>query len=679
MPHMKTKTAGCAPERHQHQHHGCSCCHDHSAEIATGPAEHHHDHAHGDAQGRRAFIAPAVSLAMLVAGMLMSHFDAGFFVADSRVRLGWYLLAFLPVGLPVLREAVSGIASRDIFNEFTLMALACIGAFCIGEYPEAVGVMLFYSIGELLQERAVGRATRSISRLLDVRPERARVIKGDSRVEVAPAEVHPGDIIEVRPGERVPLDGILTDGIGVMDTSALTGESVPRTVETGGEVLAGMISTDRTIHLRVNREYGESALSRILDMVSHAAGRKARAELFIRKFARVYTPVVIVLALLVMLVPWVVSAVMPGFHYEFATWLYRALVFLVISCPCALVVSVPLAYFAGIGAASRAGILFKGGNYLEAITRVNTVAFDKTGTLTTGKFAVSRVMTSSEQSDAGLLGLIAAVEAGSSHPLAKAVVEYAAERGIVIPEATSLREIAGYGARAAVGGHDILAGSLRLLRRENVGYPAELDSEDGTIIACGIDGRYGGALLLSDTLKADAAEAVSSLRSEGVERVVLLSGDRDLIACRIGEQLGVDEAHGGLLPQDKAAFIENESRKPGRTVAFVGDGINDAPVLALSDVGIAMGGMGSDAAIESADVVIQTDAPSRVATAIAIGRFTHAIVMQNIIGAISVKAIVLLLGTLGYASLWGAVFADVGVALLAVVNSMRILWRRHYR
>ncbi|MCM1336686.1 MAG: cadmium-translocating P-type ATPase [Candidatus Amulumruptor caecigallinarius] len=663
----------------EHRHHGCACCHDH----AVAPVASHHDHGHShehnhdEAGGLRAFLAPGLSLLMLVAGLVMESAGVGMFATSSWARLAWYVAAFIPVGWPVLREAAEGIADRDWFNEFTLMAIACIGAFCIGEYPEAVGVMLFYSVGETLQGMAVGRATRSISKLLDVRPVTARVARGTVTADVAPEEVHPGDIIEVRPGERVPLDGVVTEGVGLFDTSALTGESLPRTVEAGGEALAGMISTERTVRLRVTRESSESALARILDMVANASGRKAHAELFIRRFARVYTPVVILLALLVVVVPWVVS-LFGGFEYQFSTWLYRALVFLVISCPCALVVSVPLAYFAGIGAASKAGILFKGGNYLEAITHINTVAFDKTGTLTTGSFAVTQVVSGSVV-NARLLALMAAVEAGSSHPLARAIVAYADSQGVTALPAEGMQEVAGYGARARVAGSDVSVGSLRLLDRDGIVYPAELASGEGTIIACAVDGTFAGAVILSDTLKPEAGEAVRGLRRAGVDRVVILSGDREEIAAHFGRELGVDEARGGLLPADKAAFIEQEKAQPARRVAFVGDGINDAPVLALSDVGVAMGGLGSDAAIESADVVIQTDNPARVATAIAIGRATHSIVMQNIIGAIGVKAIVLILGTLGYASLWGAVFADVGVALLAVLNSMRIMWHRYTR
>lgn len=625
-------------------------------------------------EGIMAFVAPAVSFAMLVAGALMDYCGFELFSGNRYVELAWYILAFLPVGLPVLKESVGAAMSGDFFSEFTLMSIACTGAFFIGEFPEAVGVMLFYSVGETLQHRAVERATGNISRLLDVRSEQAHVVRDGGIISVAPKSVSVGELIEVRPGERVPLDGIMESSAGLFDTSALTGESVPRSIEKGGEVLAGMISSDSTIRLRVEKEYGQSALSRILELVNNAAGRKAHAEMFIRKFARVYTPVVIVLAVLTVAVPWVVSIFSASFAYVFSEWIYRALVFLVISCPCALVISVPLGYFAGIGAASRAGILFKGGNYLEAITGVNTVAFDKTGTLTTGQFGVVKVVAESENA---LLSLIASAESDSSHPLAKAVVSYARSKGIVIPRAENIREIAGHGTKALVNGNDVVVGNLRLFRKENIVYPDSLESEVGTVVACGINGSFGGYIILADTVKPDSAEAVSALRDLGVENVVMLSGDKKEIVASYAERLGIKEAYGELLPQDKASYVERASCATGGSVAFVGDGMNDAPVLALSDVGIAMGGLGSDAAIESADVVIQTDSPAKVATAIKIGRRTHAIVTENIIGAIGIKIIVLALGTAGYASLWAAVFADVGVSLLAVMNSMRIMWRRY--
>lgn len=615
---------------------------------------------------------------MLLAGVVMSHYQVALFAHSPRwAQLLWYVAAFLPVGVPVVREAVEGIMARDFFNEFTLMTVACIGAFCIGEWPEAVGVMLFYSIGETLQHGAVDRATRNISQLLDVRPETATLVNpasGSTRA-VAPDSVTPGQLIEVAPGGRVPLDGTLESANGLFDTSALTGESVPRELTAGQEVLAGMISAGSAVRIRVSRAYSQSALARILEMVGRASGRKAHAELFIRRFARIYTPIVMGLAVLLVAVPWLVGMANPQFHFEFSRWLYRALVFLVISCPCALVISVPLGYFAGIGAASRRGILFKGGSYLDVMARVNMVAFDKTGTLTTGRFSVTRVHAVGSEST--MLALLASAESTSTHPLARALCGYVASRNIEVPAATAMTERPGHGAEAMVDGHRVLAGNTAMLRDRGISYPAELDSADRTVIVCVVDGSYAGHVTLADTVRPDSAEAVASLAALGVNRLVMLSGDRPEVVASTAASLGLTEAHGGMLPQDKARFVEAGASTPGSRVAFVGDGMNDAPVLALSNVGVAMGGLGSDAAIESADVVIQTDRPSRVATAIRIGRATRAIVMQNIVGAIGIKVVILLLGAMGYASLWAAVFADVGVALLAVLNSMRIMWKKY--
>lgn len=670
--HSHDHQESCGCETHNHEN-GCGCeTHVHGHDHGCGCHSHDHNHAHG----AKAFIAPAISFAMLIAGILTKHFAPAVFAANEWVEPVWYFLAFLPVGLPVIKEAVEGIARRDFFNEFTLMVIACIGAFCIKEWPEAVGVMLFYSIGETLQHGAVERATGDISRLLDVRGEKANVVRNGSIVSVDPKSVTVGETIEVHPGERVPLDGVIEGSDGIFDTSALTGESVPREIENGGEVLAGMISAQKNVRIRVTREYSQSALSRILDLVKNASSRKAHAELFIRKFARVYTPIVIVLAVLLLAVPWIVSLLSPDFHYVFSEWLYRSLVFLVISCPCALVISVPLGYFAGIGAASKKGILFKGGNYLEAITKVNAVAFDKTGTLTTGKFSVEEVACESGDKK-GMLSLMAAAESASSHPLAKALVAYAREKGIDIPKAESMSEKAGFGTVATIGGDKVMAGNLKLLRSENIDYPSELDSKAGTLIVCAVNGKYAGYTLLADTVKPDATATVEGLHSLGIEKVVMLSGDKSVIVSQYARRLGIEEAHGELLPQDKAEYVEKASKTPGCDIAFVGDGMNDAPVLALSDVGVAMGGLGSDAAIESADVVIQTDQPSRLVTAIKIGRATHTIVTENIVGAIGIKVLILILGAMGYASLWAAVFADVGVALLAVVNSMRIMWKKY--
>ena len=639
----------------------CSCgCHNHQKE------EHH----------LPTFLMPALSLAMLVGGLLLSHFDFTPFTDNRLLQAVWYLLAILPVGIPVVREAAEGLLAKDPFNEFTLMSVACIGAFCIGEFPEAVGVMLFYTVGETLQDRAVEKARRNIATLIDVRGDRARVVRDGKAVPVDPKTVAIGETVEVRPGERVPLDGVIAAEGGVFDTSALTGESMPRTLERGDDVLAGMISTGATVRVTVTKEYGQSTLSRILELVRDASERKARSELFIRKFARVYTPTVMALALLLVAVPWIVSLLTPAFNYDFAQWLYRALVFLVISCPCALVVSIPLGYFAGIGAAARNGILFKGGNFLETVTRLTTVAFDKTGTLTTGRFSVENVESVGLPKEE-LTALLASAELHSTHPLSRALADYAVATGIRLQQPSGVRETAGYGVEAMVDGRKVMAGNLRLLKKNGITYPEALEAIKDTIIAGAVDGRYAGFVTLADTMKPDAARAVAELRQMGVGEVVMLSGDRKEIVEDYARRLGITEAHGELLPQDKAAAVERLTSSPGKVVAFVGDGMNDAPVLALSDIGIAMGGLGSDAAIESADVVIQTDNPARVATAVKIGRTTHTIVKENIIAAIAIKATVLALGAAGLATLWAAVFADVGVALIAVVNSMRILWKKY--
>lgn len=620
-------------------------------------------------------IQVAAALLLMTGGLLMDGLKTEWFT-ENFVRLAWYLAAYAPVGLPVMKEAWEGMRKKDFFSEFTLMSVASVGAFCIGEYPEAVAVIVFYTIGEMLQQKAVDRASRDIGRLLDVRPERARVHRGGEWLDVPPQDVTAGERIEVKSGERVPLDGVLQEERAMFDTSALTGESMPRDIVRDNEVLAGMIASGQAVHIRVSRPYGESTLARILGLVRDAAERKAPAEMFIRRFARIYTPAVLLLAMLIVTVPALAGAVLP-FRYVFADWLYRGLVFLVISCPCALVISVPLGYFAGIGAASRKGILFKGGNYLDAITRVNSVAFDKTGTLTEGRFEVTEMQCADGVTESELLSLMLSVERKSTHPIAQAVVRYTLRKNAEGRDADTMREIAGRGMEAVFGEQTVLAGNLPLLRERGIKVPDALSGQAATLVACAVDGQYAGALILEDGLKEDAREAVEQLHGLGIGDIHLLSGDKQEVVDRYAGQLGIRQAHGALLPEDKARYIERLEKEQGRTVAFVGDGMNDAPVLALSHVGIAMGGLGSDAAVESADVVIQTDQPSKVATAIRIGRATRNIVRQNIAGAIGVKVLVLAAGALGFTTLWGAVFADVGVSLLAVANSMRILYKRN--
>ena len=639
------------------------CAHTHTH---AGDCGHTHDQ-----QGTGFLI---LSFLLLVGGVILRYLQLPFWMIPG-VEMLWFLLAFLPVGFPVMVEVWKSIRQKDIFNEFSLMLLATIGAFCIGEYPEGVAVMLFYSVGERVQHRAVDRARRNIRRLLDVRPEKALVLRQGKEQSVFPGEVEVGEMIMVKPGERIPLDGLLQEEYALFDTSALTGESLPRPINRGEEVLAGMIVSGQAIRLKVTKPYEQSALARILALVQDASERKAPAELFIRRFARIYTPVVFLLALSIMLLPALVAAFHPGFDYFFKDWAYRGLVFLVISCPCALVISVPLGYFGGIGAASRKGILFKGGNYLDAITHVNTVVFDKTGTLTTGHFQVFS-MEADTVSSQRLLSILLTLEEKSTHPVAQAVTRYALQEGAGRIGVTHLQEYPGYGLEGVIEGKNVLVGNIRLLTDRGITVPAGISERVATVVVCAIAGKYAGHLLLSDTLKADAVEAIGRLKQLHIDNIQLLSGDKKEIVAIFAKTLGIRHARGGLLPEDKAAYLEKLNAEAGVSAAFVGDGMNDAPVLALSDVGIAMGGLGADAAIESADVVIQTDQPSKVATAISIGRTTRRIVKQNIAGAIGVKSLILVAGACGFVTLWAAVFADVGVALLAVLNSVRILSKK---
>ena len=642
----------------------CSCC-AHTPECA--PEKH--------IEKKESIFAEywkvGLSFILLITGIIMNALELPFF-REGYFSLIWYVVAYLPVGLPVMKEAWESMKDKDYFSEFTLMFVATLGAFYIGEYPEGVAVMLFYSVGELFQEKAVDKAKRNIGALLDVRPEEAAVVR-DGRVIIEnPQNVKVGETIEIKTGGRVPLDGMMLNEVAAFNTAALTGESVPRSIRMGEEVLAGMIVTDKVIRIKVIRPFDKSALARILELVQNASERKAPAELFIRKFARVYTPIVIGLAVLIVLLPFIYSLITPQFLFTFNDWLYRALVFLVISCPCALVVSIPLGYFGGIGAASRLGILFKGGNYLDAVTKINTVVFDKTGTLTKGTFEVQSCNCESGVSEEELIRMIASVESSSTHPIAKAVVNYAGRRDIELSSVTDSKEYAGLGLEAAVNGIQVLAGNGRLLSKFQIEYPPELLSITDTIVVCAIGNKYAGYLLLSDSLKEDAKIAIQNLKALGIQNIQILSGDKQSIVSNFAEKLGISEAYGDLLPDGKVKHLEELRQHTENQVAFVGDGMNDAPVLALSNVGIAMGGLGSDAAIETADVVIQTDQPSKVAEAIKVGKLTRRIVWQNISLAFGVKLLVLILGAGGLATLWEAVFADVGVALIAIMNAVRI-------
>lgn len=635
---------------------------------------HEHEHHHDEEIHLWQIVLSAI---LLISGLILDACHMGWF-QPNWLQLTWYVVAFLPVGINVIHEAIEEAGHGDVFSEFMLMAIASIGAFCIGEYPEAVAVMLLYCIGEMLQERAADKARDSIKSLIALRPDKARVQGADAGgnihwVEKSPEEVKTGDFIEIKMGERVPLDGILCSEDTTFNTAALTGESIPRMIAKGQEVLAGMIPDESIVRLRVSRPASESAISRILNMVEDAVERKAPTELFIHRFAHIYTPIVIGLAVLVVLIPWIWSFVSPSFDFHFTQWLHSALVLLVISCPCALVISVPLTYFGGIGAASRRGILFKGGNGLDAIKAVDTVVFDKTGTLTTGQFSVSQV----EGLDQDALNKVVAIESTSNHPIAKAIINEMNGIGdplhtpLSLPSIDHVSSIPGYGIAAEINGEKWLVGTLRLLEREDVDFPPQLREIPETIVACAKNGSFLGYILLTDTPKDESEAAIARLKEMGLYTEIL-SGDKHALVERVAKLLKVDEAHGDLLPQGKARHIQR-LKEQGRKVAFVGDGINDAPVLALSDVGVAMGALGADMAIETADVVIQTDQPSKLAEAIDIGKHTRRIVKQNISFAIGIKVMIMILGILGIANLWEAVFADTGVALLAVLNSLRIL------
>jgi len=646
-------------ENHDHDHAETSCC-DHSGDTQGA----HVESSSGFSGFMQEWGNALFSLAMLLAGIAFDYFGASFF--SGIIRLGWYMLAYLPVGLPVLVKGIKLIGRGDIFTEFFLMSIATLGAFSIGEYPEGVAVMLFYTVGELFQHTAVQKARSNIKALLDIRPQSATVVRDGKAVIVHPGEVAVGESIQVKPGEQVPLDGDLMSEKALFNTAALTGESMPVEYAKGKKILAGMVNLDRLIELKVTSVYTRSAISRILELVQNAASRKAKTEQFIRKFARVYTPVVTFLALALVLIPWLFVD-----DYVFRDWLYRALVFLVISCPCALVISIPLGYFGGIGAASSRGILFKGSNFLDLMAEVTTVVMDKTGTLTKGIFVVQKAGIG-DNAPAEWLEFAAAIEQKSTHPIARAIVTFVREKGVIVPEPESQEELSGMGLKGIVKGHEVLAGNGRLMRKFGIETVPEAEQEVNAVVHIAVDGLYAGYLVVADELKDDAKDAVRALRETGVKELVMLSGDKSSVTRVVAGQLGVDKAYGDLMPEQKAQKLEELKKQTNGRIAFVGDGINDAPVLALADVGIAMGGLGSDVAIETADVVIQNDQPSRIALAKNIGRQTKKIVWQNIALAFGIKVIVLILGAGGLATMWEAVFADVGVALLAILNAIRI-------
>ena len=658
------QTACCSVEENEkesiHNQTGCS--------TTDNDAENHdvHDHDHDDLKENesvfRLFLPSIVSFVFLFFALLFdNYFPQSWF--NGWIRIGWYFVAYLPVGFPVLKDAFQSIRKGAVFSEFFLMSVATIGAFGIGQYAEGVTVMLFYAIGELFQMMAVQKAKSNIKSLLDQRPDTANVIYGTTVVSKKASEVTIGEIIELKSGEKLALDGKLLSDNATFNTAALTGESKPDSKSKGDSILAGMINLNTVAQIEVTTTFTDSKLSKILEMVQEATAKKAPTELFIRKFAKIYTPIIVYLAIGICLIPMLFVD-----DYIFKEWLYRALIFLVISCPCALVISIPLGYFGGIGAASKNGILFKGSTFLDVMAAIQVVVLDKTGTLTKGVFRVQKVVAIGI-SERDLVKYTAALEAKSTHPVGSSIIEFAnnAKNITVVTEVT---EIAGRGIKGFVDGNEILVGSPKLMKKFNIDYDSELDAIPYTIIVVAINKKYSGYFLIADEIKEDAKKAIESLHKINI-KTILLSGDNQAVVMAVAKELNIDEAFGNLLPENKVEKVEALLRQKLK-VAFVGDGVNDAPVIALADAGIAMGGLGSDATIETADIVIQNDQPTKIFTAINIGRKTKQIVWQNIGLAFLVKLIVLILGAGGLATMWEAVFADVGVALLAILNAVRI-------
>ena len=613
---------------------------------------------------RKAYIIPVLGLFFLLIGIIIDYYNIPFFKAP--IPLIWFGIIYIVIGRPILLKALKLIAKGNIYNEFVLMSVATIGAFLIGSYEEGVAVMLFYVIGELFQEAAVSKAKRSIESLLKIQVEEVLVLENGNKITKHPKEVHIGQTIQVKPGEKIALDGELISNDALLNTAALTGESAPVTKIKGEKVLAGMGNLHKVIEIKVTSKYEDTKLSKILKLVQEAVGRKAKTQLLISRLAKIYTPIVFWLAIGLVIIPYFFL----GGAYEFQMWFQRALIFLVISCPCALVISIPLGYFGGIGAASHNGILFKGSNFLDLMTKVDTVVMDKTGTLTKGVFEVQEIVSVNFDKKI-LVELTAVLEANSTHPIAEAIVKYANIDKETF-KSTNVEEISGYGMKGKVADYEVLAGNTKLLDKFNITYDKSLKSNSDTIVVIAINEKYAGYITIADIIKEDAKEAIKALHNiKKITEVIMLSGDKQLVVDKIAKQLGIDKAIGELLPEDKIREVE-KLKAQGRTVAFVGDGINDAPVITIADVGMAMGGLGSDAAIETADVVIQTDQPSKIATAIKISNSTTKIIWQNIALAFGVKILVLTLGALGMATLWEAVIADVGVALLAILNAVRL-------
>ena len=639
---------------------GC-CTVDYKSEHSDDDG-HDHDHSGGNESTLKMFLPALISFTLLLIAIAFDNYFTQIWFT-GWIRLIWYVVAYVPVGFPVLKEAFESIRKGEVFSEFLLMSIATIGAFAIREYPEGVAVMLFYAVGEVFQTLAVQRAKTNIKLLLDQRPDEATVMNGENATIKKASEIIIGEIIQLKPGEKLALDGKLLSDTASFNTAALTGESKPDTKQKDETVLAGMINLNTVVLVEVTTAYTDSKLSKILEMVQEATAKKAPTELFIRKFAKIYTPVVVFLAIGICLLPMLFVE-----NYVFSDWLYRALIFLVISCPCALVISIPLGYFGGIGAASKNGILFKGSNFLDLMASIEVVVMDKTGTLTKGVFKVQKVV-AVDISEADLIKYTVALETKSTHPVGTAIIEYAkgSEKEATV---TDVEEIAGHGLKGKVDGKEILAGNVKLMKKFNIIYDPEIDTTPFTIIVIAINQKYAGYFLIADEIKEDAKEAIHSLHKINV-KTVMLSGDKQAVVDAVAKELNIDQAYGDLLPENKVEKVE-ELKLKNLKIAFVGDGVNDAPVVALADAGIAMGGLGSDATIETADIVIQNDQPHKIFTAINIGKQTKKIVWQNITLAFVVKGIVLVLGAGGLATMWEAVFADVGVALLAILNAVRI-------
>lgn len=623
---------------------------------------HNHHYKHNlNTSKLKAYKPTILSFVLLIFGLALDFNSTHYF--KGWIRLIWYVLAYLPVGFPVLKKGWRSIKKGSYFTEFLLMSIATIGAFVLGEYPEGVSVMLFYAVGELFQGAAVKRAKGNIQSLLDVRPNQALVFRKNGYVTVAPEDIKIGEKIQVRVGEKVAVDGVLLSARASLNTAAITGESKPNTIGKKAAVYAGSINLQNVIEVKATKEFKNSSIARILNLVQNATARKSKSELFIRKFAKIYTPIVVFLAIGLTLLPFFFVN-----DYVFRDWLYRALIFLVISCPCALVISIPLGYFGGLGAASKNGILFKGASFLDTIAKVNTLAMDKTGTITKGVFKIQEIKALSIN-EPEMMKYMLALETSSTHPIAKALLDYPLNETF---NAIKIKEIAGKGIKGIVNEKKVLVGNAALLLDYKIDALTEIEDIVESSVLIAIDGQFVGYVIIADEIKEDAKETVSEAYKIGVKDFYMFSGDRDCITKKVAKEVNVLRAKGELLPEDKLKEVEELMKDPKATVAFVGDGINDAPVLAVSDVGIAMGGLGSDVAIETADVIIQTDQPSKIVQAIKIGKSTRKVVWQNITLAFGVKLIVLLLGAAGMATMWVAVFADVGVALLAILNAVRL-------